>query len=171
MCAVMAPPVARIEPVTDILHGISVTDPYRWLEDQNSPRTRAWIEEQTIYARTYLDGLAGRERIRDRIRELLDVETYDSFLKRGTRYFFRKRLPGQEQPSIYFRHGAEGEDQLLVDPAARGTGNYTAVKPLCVSPDGNLLLYEVKQGGERMGTFEILDLATRRRLPDALPHG
>jgi prolyl oligopeptidase len=52
-----APPVSATEPVTEVLHGVSVTDPYRWLEEQDSPRTRQWIEEQTQYARGYLDHL------------------------------------------------------------------------------------------------------------------
>ena len=161
MHTLTAPPFSAVEPVVDTLHGVTVTDPYRWLEDQNSPQTRAWIEEQTRYARAYLDKIPGRDRIRDRVRDLLDIETYDSFLKIGNRYFFRKRLRGKEQPSIYFREGADGEDQLLVDPAERGTGDYTAVKPLRASADGSLLLYEVKQGGERMGSFEILDVPSR----------
>jgi len=165
------PPYSTVEPVTEILHGVSVTDPYRWLEDQDSPRTRAWIEEQTRYARAYLDSIPGLERIRQRIREFLAVETYDSLQKVGSRYFFRKRLPDQEQPCICMRDGAEGEDQLLVDPVERGTGKYTAVKPLRVSPEGRLLLYEVKEGGERTGTFELLEIETRKRLPDFLPRG
>jgi prolyl oligopeptidase len=171
MCPLVSPPFSPVGNVTDLLHGIPVADPYRWLEDQNSPETRGWIDEQTRYARAYLDGLAGRNQIRERIRQLLDVETYDSLIKSGKRYFFRKRLPRQEQPCIYFREGPDGEDQLLVDPATRGAGHYAAVKPLRVSLDGSLLLYEVKQGGERMGTFEILDVASRNRIPDSLPHG
>jgi prolyl oligopeptidase len=165
------PPYSAVEPVTEIFHGVSVTDPYRWLEDQTSPRTRAWIEEQTSYARVYLDSIPGRGRIRERIREFLAVETHDSLQKAGNRYFFRKRLPDQEQPCIYMREGADGEDQLLIDPLERGTGEYTAVKPLRVSPDGQLLLYEVKEGGERTGTFELLEIETRKRLPDLLPRG
>lgn len=165
------PPFSEQEPVTETLHGVPVTDPYRWLEDQDSPRTRAWIEEQTSYARTYLDRIPGRELIRERIREFLAVETYDSLQKVGNRYFFRKRLPDQEQPCTYMRDGADGEDQLLIDPDARGTGIYTAIKPLRVSPDGRLLLYEVKEGGERTGTFELLEIETRKRLPDLLPRG
>ena len=168
---ISAPPFSDTEPVTEVLHGLTVADPYRWLEDQDSPRTRRWIEEQTEYARAYLDSIPGRERVRDRIREFLAVETYDSLQKAGTRYFFRKRLPDQEQPCIYMREGAEGEDQLLIDPADRQTGKFTAVKPLRVSADGNLLLYEVKEGGERTGTFECLDLETRKTLSDALPRG
>jgi len=164
-------PHSTADPVTDIFHGVSVTDPYRWLEDQDSPRTRAWIEEQTRHARSYLDNIPGRERIRGRIREFLAVETYDSLQIAGGRYFFRKRLPDQEQPCIYMREGADGEDRLLIDPSERGTGKYAAVKPLRVSPDGRLLLYESKEGGERTGTFGLLEIETRTRLPDLLPRG
>ena len=165
------PPHSHIEVVTDFLHGVPIADPYRWLEDQETPRTRAWIAEQTRYARSYLDAIPGRELIRRRIREFLAVETYDSLQKAGDRYFFRKRLPDQEQPCIYVRNGADGEDQLLIDPRERETGDYTALKPLRVSPDGRLLLYEVKEGGARTGTFELLEIATRKRLPDFLPRG
>jgi len=165
------PPHSRVEVVTDILHGVPVEDPYRWLEDQDSPHTRAWITEQTRYANNYLDAIPGRELIRRRIREFLAVETYDSLQKAGDRYFFRKHLPDQEQSCIYMREGADGEDQLLIDPLDRGSGEYTAAKPLRVSPDGRLLLYEVKQGGERTGTFELLEIATRKCLPDSLPRG
>jgi prolyl oligopeptidase len=168
---VAVPPVSAAEPVTEMLHGVSVSDPYRWLEEQDSPRTRQWIEEQTRYARGYLDNLPGRQKIRARIREFLAVETYDSVQKAGDRYFFRKRLPDQEQPAIYLREGADVEDRLLLDPAQLRAGEYTAVKPLCVSPDGRLLLYEIKQGGERTGTFALLDIETRTTLPDVLPRG
>jgi len=171
MCPIAPPPFSAIEPVVDILHGITIADPYRWLEEQDSPRTRAWLQEQSQYARAYLDAIPGRAKIRERVRELLDTVTYDSFLKSGKRYFFRKRLPGQEQPCIYFRDGADGDDQLLLDPTTRGTGDYTAVKPLRASQNGSLLLYQVKEGGERTGVFEILDVQTRRPLPDSLPHG
>lgn len=165
------PPYSPIEAVNEILHGVSVADPYRWLEDQHSVQTRAWLKAQTKYARAYLDAIPGRERIQERIRELLDVETYDSIQKVGQRYFFRKRLPGEEQHCIFIREGPDGEDCLLIDPVARGTGKHTAVKPLRVSPDGRLLLYEVKEGGERTGTFELLDVQSRKTLPDVLPRG
>jgi prolyl oligopeptidase len=168
---ISTPPFSVPEPVAEILHGVTVEDPYRWLEDSNSLRTRSWIQEQTRYGRTYLDNIPGRESIRKRIREFLAVETYDSLQKAGNRYFFRKRLPDQEQPCIYMRDGAAGEDEILLDPADRKTGKYTAVKPLRISPDGQLLLYEVKEGGERTATFECLDIANRKTLSDGLPHG
>jgi prolyl oligopeptidase len=165
------PPRSLVETVIDVLHGVPVRDPYRWLEDQQSPRTREWIAAQSRHARAYLDSVPGREEIRKRVRQLVDVESYDSLQKVSNRYFFRKRRVGEEQPSICFREGRSGEDQVLVDPALSGTGSHTAVKPLRVSPDGRLLLYEVKEGGERTGSFELLDINTHTTLPDRLPRG
>src|SRR5207253_4469948 len=97
LLATNPPPFTPPEPVTEVLHGVSVTDPYRWLEDQDSRRTREWLSAQTRYARSYLDCIPDREHIRERIRQLLDVETYDSLQRVGGRYFFRKRVVGQEQ--------------------------------------------------------------------------
>lgn len=165
------PPITPVEPVTDILHGVAVVDPYRWLEEQDSPRTRAWLESQTSYARSYLDHIAGRAQIRERVRQFLTIENYDSVQKIGETYYFRKRLPHQEQPCIYKREGLDGQDELLIDPAKGSSGKYTAVKLLRVSSDGNLLLYEIKHGGERTGAFAILDIVAQRSLPDALPKG
>lgn len=164
-------PMTPIDPVTEVLHGIAITDPYRWLEDQTAPRTREWLAAETQYAQAYLTAAPDRERIRHRVRELLDVSTYDSLRKIGRRYFFRKRLAGQEQPCICLREGPEGSDEVLIDPARRGTGPFTAVSLLQVSSDGRLLLCEIKQGGERSGSFEIFDVEGRRTLSDSLPRG
>src|SRR5689334_16373905 len=108
------PPYTPVDPITETLHGVAITDPYRWLEDQYSPRTRDWLAAQTQYARGYLDALPQRERIRGRIIDLLDVETYDGIQTVGNRYVFRKRLRGQQQPGIYLRDGVDGRDQLLI---------------------------------------------------------
>src|SRR5579864_3352165 len=89
------PPYSPIEPVTEILHGVPVTDPYRWLEERDSPRTREWLAAQACYARAYLDAVPGRDRICQRLRTLLDVEAYDSLQRVGSRYFFRKRQIGR----------------------------------------------------------------------------
>ena len=130
------PPLTPVETVTETIHGQSIGDPYRWLEDQQSPRTRDWVAEQTRFARNYLDQIPGRERIRERVREFLAVDTTDSLHSAGNRYFFRKRLADEEQPSIYVREGEDGEDRRLVDPASGNGGRFTSVKLLCVSSDG-----------------------------------
>src|SRR3982074_545055 len=86
------PPFTPVEPITEVLHGVEITDPYRWLEDQNSPRTRKWIDEQTAYTRAYLDGIPGRDRIRKRVEELLtgkDVETRSVCATNMLRAFWR----------------------------------------------------------------------------------
>src|SRR5216683_8269299 len=99
------PPPTPVEPVTEILHGVSITDPYRWLEDPNSPRTRKWLEEQHAYTRAYLDAIPGRDRIRERVEELLAVELVSEPWKVGNRYFYLKRSPHQEQAVIMMREG------------------------------------------------------------------
>src|SRR5229473_4401129 len=113
------PPPTPVEPVTETLHGVPITDPYRWLEDQNSPRTREWLEDQTAYTQTYMDGIPCRERIRKRITELLKVDTISGPRKAGNRYFFLKRSSTQEQPSIIACDGRLGKETVLVDPAQR----------------------------------------------------
>ena len=165
-------PTTPVEPITEeVIHGVPILDPYRWLEDQEDPRTRAWLGAQILHSHKHLDGIPGRQQILSRIRELLDVESYDSVQKRGDRYFFRKRSKGKEQACICLRRGTDGPDEVLVDPAKRRTGSHTAVQLLSVSSDGGLLLYGIKQGGERAGEFEVFNVRTRETLPDSLPHG
>src|ERR1700694_134746 len=121
--AVLASPHTQVDPVTETLHGVEITDPYRWLEDQNSPRTRAGIEEQTAYTRAYLEAIPGREKIRERVKELFGVKGVVSEpWNVGDRYFFLQRQKDREQPVIVMRKGLFGEETLLVDPALRATG-------------------------------------------------
>jgi prolyl oligopeptidase len=164
-------PYTPVEPVTENFHGVEVTDPYRWLEDQDSERTRQWINEQTDYARSHLDAIPGRERVRERIAELLAVETIDTPYKIGDRYFFLKRGAQQDQSVICMREAADGQDQVLVDPAAREDGRRTSVRIVSVSPDGKFLAYGVKQGGEDYQAVEILDIDSFKTLSDGLPRG
>jgi prolyl oligopeptidase len=172
MLTAIAQPLSVVEPVTEVLHGVTVADPFRWLESQDSPCTRTWVEEQSRYTRAYLDAIPGRAQIQQRIHELLDVETYDSFRSAGGLHVFRKRLAGDEQPGIYMRRGAEGDDTLLLAAASRGCHTaHTALLPISLAPNGRFLLYEVKEGGEQSGVFEILDVDNGTVLPDALAHG
>src|ERR1700739_970763 len=134
--AVVAPPPTPVDPVTETLHGVEVTDPYRWLEDQNSPRTRAWLEEQTAYTRAYFDAIPGREQIRERVRGLMAFkEVISEPWNVGERYFFLKRKEDREQPVIVMRNGLFGEETVIVDPALRGTGPSTAVSIVAISHD------------------------------------
>lgn len=165
------PPPAPVEPVTEILHDVAITDPYRWLEDQNSPRTRKWLEEQSAYTRSYLDAIPGRDRIRKRVEELLAVEVISEPWKVGDRYFYLKRTAHSQQPAIMMRDGESGEEVALVDPRDRDSTGVVAVSILNISSDGKLLAYGVRRGGEDAYSVEFLDTDRRDVLPDRLPHG
>ena len=170
--AVVAPPPTQAEPVTETLHGVEITDPYRWLEDQNSPRTRAWIEEQAAYTRAYFDAIPGREQIRGRVQELMAFkEVISEPWNVGDRYFFLKRQQDREQPVIVMRNGLFGEETVLVDPALRATGASTAVSIVAISHDARFLAYSVRQGGTDHSALEILDIELNTVLPERLPEG
>jgi prolyl oligopeptidase len=170
--AVQAPPPTPVEPVTEVLHGIEITDPYRWLEDQNSPRTRKWLDEQAAYTHAYFAAIPERERIRTRVRELLAIkEVISEPWNVGDRYFFLKRQGDREQPVIVMREGLFGFETILVDPAERGMGTSTAVSIAAISHDGRFLAYSVRHGGTDHSTIEIVDVERSAVLPDRLPEG
>src|SRR5207249_4675281 len=99
LCAVStsAPPKTIARPVTERIHGVALTDPYRWLEDQNSPDTRAWIDRQIAYTRSVLDGVPGRERLQQRLTRYVRAEHRSQPRVRGGRYFYTRQTPAQEQ--------------------------------------------------------------------------
>jgi prolyl oligopeptidase len=170
--AVQAPPPTPVEPVTEILHGIEITDPYRWLEDQNSPRTRKWIDEQAAYTREYFASVPEREAIRTRVTELLSLkEVISEPWNVGDLYFFLKRDKGSEQPVIIMRDGLFGQETVLVDPVKRGSGISTALSIVAISENGRFLAYSVRQGGTDHASLEILDVERHIVLPDHLPEG
>jgi|HubBroStandDraft_5_1064220.scaffolds.fasta_scaffold00433_9 prolyl oligopeptidase len=170
--AVDSPPPTPVEPVTEFLHGIEITDPYRWLEDQNSPRTRKWLEEQAAYTRAYFDAIPDRERIRTRVSELLALkEVISEPWNVGDRYFFLKRQEDMEQPVIVMRDGLFGPETVLVDPARRGCGKSIAVSIASISHDGRFLAYYIRRGGTDHSSLEILDVEHGTVLPDRLPEG
>jgi prolyl oligopeptidase len=167
-----APPPTQIEPVTEILHGIEITDPYRWLEDQNSPRTRKWLEGQAAYTHAYFAAIPNREPIRTRVRELLALkEIVSEPWNVADRYFFLKRQEDSEQPAIVMRDGLFGPETVLVEPAQRGSGNSIAVSIAAIAQDGRFLAYSVRQGGTDHSSLEILDVERGVVLPDRLPEG
>jgi prolyl oligopeptidase len=165
------PPFTPKEPIVEVLHGVTLADPYRWLEDQDSPRTRRWIEEQTEYTRAYLDGIPGRNRIRERMEQLLAVEVTSEPWKIRDRYFYLKRIRNCQQHSIVMKEGPLGEERVLVDPDVRATGPSTAIGIAAISHDGRFLAYSVRQGGTDHAALEILDVENNFVLPDGLPDG
>ena len=164
-------PVTRVDNVTETLHGVTITDPYRWLEDQNSGDTRAWINAQNEYTASTLGTLPIRAGIRERLTQLLKVETISRPFARNGRYFISKRRADQNQSVIYVRNGLKGQDDILLDPNTMSADQSTSVQIQDVSADGKLLVYAVRQGGEDEVTISLLDVDTRKELADRLPKG
>ena len=102
------PPPTEAEPVTETIHGVTVTDPYRWLEDSQSPATRSWLEAQMKYTQDYLGQVKIRPEVTKRLADLVRVETYGIPVEREDRFFFKKRLSEENQGSIYVRNGLSG---------------------------------------------------------------
>jgi prolyl oligopeptidase len=167
----ITPPRSAIEPVTDYYHGVRVVDPYRWLEDQNSGRTRDWIAEQTTYTRAYLSAIPGRTEIRDRVESLLAVRTYREPRRAGTRCFFLKREAYQQQPVLAMREDESDEDIVLLDPVKMTGSLQAAVDILAISDQGRFLAFAARAGGQDCAPIGFLDVDDRQVLGDRLPAG
>jgi prolyl oligopeptidase len=163
------PPATRAGDVKEAFGPVEIADPYRWLEDQKAPETRAWIDEQNKYSEAFLRAFPGRDAIKQRVTELLKIETINTPSEHGGRYFFTKRLADQDLPVLYVRKGARGKDEVLLDPHPLSPDHTTSITLLDVTEDGSLIAYGVRQGGEDEVTVKFLDVNTRKELPDVLP--
>jgi prolyl oligopeptidase len=181
-------PAADKVPVTDDYFGTKITDDYRWLEDAKSPETRDFIEKQIAYTDRYLKQARIRPEFADNLDALIHVTTWSTPIQRGDSYFFMKRLSGEEQASIYMRHGwavqdgsklgtsktkqATGElgkDIRLIDPASLSRDPNTSVSLLSVSEDGSMLIYGVRQGGADEEEVHFFHVKTRKSSDETLP--
>jgi len=164
-----AAPTTAVAPVTETVQGTEITDPYRWLEDQNSAQTRVWIDAQNAYTDSILAAVPGREALRKKVEALLKIETMSSPVERNGRYFFTRRQPDQDQPVLYMRQGLDGKDQLLVDPLVLSPRHTISVSLISVSQDGALIIYALRQGGEDEFTPRLFDVAAHKDLPEKFP--
>src|SRR5690349_20630679 len=158
------PPETKKADVTETLHGVTITDPYRWLEDQDSPETRKWIDEQNAYTHSVIDQYAGRDALKQQISSLLRIDTISSPSHRGQRYFFTRRKADQNLNVLYVRE--KGEDSVLVDPNPMTTDGSISVATMCVSDDGKLLAYGLRKGGSDEVQVTLLNVDTKKPLDD-----
>ena len=165
------PPPTKTVTVVDTLHEVAIPDPYRWLEDQEAADTRAWIDAQNAYTESMLDQVPGREKLKQRLTELMKIDVVGTPTARGGRYFFSKRLKDQDLSVIYMREGLDGEDQVLIDPHPMSEDHRTSVTMLGVSDDGRLLVYGIRQGGQDELEVRFFDIDQRQDLPDRLERG
>jgi prolyl oligopeptidase len=155
--------------VVESLHGETVADPYRWLEDGDSPETRAWTERQNALTEAYLAAFPGRERIRRRLDALLAIGALGVPTPARGRYFYLRRDGRQNQPILYARDGVAGADRVVVDPNAANPAGTTALDWYFPSLDGRYLAYGLSEDGSEQSVLHVLDVATGRILPDRIP--
>ena len=163
------PPPTEARPVTETLHGVTITDSYRWLEDQESAETRAWIGRQNVYTDSLLGSLPQKQRFAQRIEQLLNTDQIGTPVVKGGRYFFSKRSVGQDLFSIYMRDSAAGADVLLIDPAPMSEKHTTNIGLSDVANDGKMLAYYVRQGGADETEIRFFDVDGRKDSGAPLP--
>src|SRR6266496_3703546 len=162
-------PTTKVDPVTETIHGTKITDPYRWLEAQNSPATRAWIDQQVRYTQSMIGKLPVRDKIRDRLMSLSDIERVSIPREEAGRYFYTRRSPGQDQPVLAMRQGLRAKEEVLIDPNPLSAEHTTSVAPLEISQDGKLLVYGKREGGEDEVTASFFDVDGRKTFGESFP--
>jgi prolyl oligopeptidase len=175
------PPETRRVVVVDTLHGVEVPDPYRWLEDQESAETRAWIDEQTAYARMIVPETPQRQRFRARLEELLRYDEVGAPKKGGDFEYFTLRRARDELPILYRRRAPPegeleridpaGDFEVVLDPHPMSADRTTRLDIVSVSPDGKLLIYSVREGGEDEIEIRVRDVDGAKDLSERLPRG
>src|SRR3989454_277747 len=161
-------PAARKSDVVDDYHGTRVPDPYRWLEDPDSPESRAWIEAQNRLTAAYLAEIPARDTIRQRLTKLWNYPKYGAPFRKAGRYFFLKNDGLQNQSVLYKQASLEATPETLLDPNILSEDGTVALSTLAVSDNGRLLAYGTAASGSDWEEFRVRDVVTARDLPDHL---
>jgi prolyl oligopeptidase len=163
-------PESRRSDHVDVIHGVDVPDPYRWLEDdvRESDEVAKWVERQNEITFTYLKSIPEREQIEKRLTELWNYEKYSSFFKKGGQYFFFKNDGLQNQDVLYVQESLKAEPRVLADPNQWTEDGTSAMGALAVSPDARYLAYGVNDAGSDWQTWRVLEIESGRLLDDEL---
>jgi prolyl oligopeptidase len=164
----LAYPPARTGDTADEYNGMKVPDPYRWMEDLDSPETRAWVSAEAKLTQSYLSQIPVRAALRKRLTTLLNFEKFSVPFVRGNKFFYTYNQGLQEQSVLCEVAGPSGSPATVFDPNQLSTNGSLAVVGYVASRDGSLLAYGVSQGGSDWTDWHIRDLATGRDLPDVL---
>ncbi|PWT91807.1 MAG: S9 family peptidase [Blastocatellia bacterium] len=161
-------PVSKKVDQVDDYFGTKVPDPYRWLEDENSPETKAWVQQENAVTFAYLDKIPYREKLKERLTQLYNYPRISAPFHRGDTYFFTKNDGLQNQSVYYIQKGMNGTPEVFLDPnkfSADGTSTLSAFSP---SKDGHYLAYGTSEGGSDWVTLHVMEVATRKMLADEI---
>jgi prolyl oligopeptidase len=147
-------PPARRDDIVDEIHGTLVPDPYRWLEDPDTPETKEWLDAQeTLFQGAVLEG---RDHFHTRVAELLRSGSVGTPVWRGERRFFTRRTPDQEHPVLYV--GDEGGERVLLDVTALDPSGLTTLDSYQPDKEGRRLAYQISVGGDEESKLYVMDV-------------
>lgn len=161
-------PYTRTEDVVDNYFGTEVADPYRWLEDDNSPGTAAWVAAQNAVTQDYLSQIPFRGKIRERLTQLWDYPKYGVPTRVGEYYFFFENDGLQNQSVLYRSRGLAGEKELFLDPNVLSADGTVALGDISFSKDDKYMSYTVSESGSDWVEIYVMDVATGQKLPDTV---
>ncbi|AEP11845.1 prolyl oligopeptidase family serine peptidase [Chloracidobacterium thermophilum] len=165
---IVYPPSKKVEQVDDY-HGIKVADPYRWLEDADSPETKAWVEAQNKVTFGFLESIPERARLRERLTQLWNYEKFGVPFREGDRYFFTRNDGLQNQSVLYVgRTPDDPQARVLLDPNTLSADGTVALTNYAVSDDGKLLAYGLATAGSDWNEWRVRNVETGEDLPDRL---
>jgi len=163
------PPETRVDTVKDTYGTAVVADPYRWLEDQESKETRAWIGAEQKCTEAALSKLPSRAAISRRLTELYRADSVGSPTEKNGRYFFRKRLAGEDLGKIYIRKTRDAAEEVLIDPLPWSADHSASATLEGISKDGRVVFYGRRDGGQDEITLHAMEVDGRKELPDTFP--
>jgi prolyl oligopeptidase len=161
-------PTSRKSDVIDEIHGVKVSDPYRWLEDLDSEETGKWIEEQNKVTFDFLENIPQRQAIRKRLTQLWDYEKFGVPHREGNRYFFSKNDGLQNQSVLYTANSLHDLPRVLLDPNQLSSDGTIALVGYSITDDGNFLAYGLSASGSDWMEWKVRDVTTGKDLPDIL---
>src|SRR5256885_12072540 len=161
-------PAARKSDVVDDYHGTRVPDPYRWLEDPDSPESRAWIEAQNRLTAAYLAEIPARDTIRQRLTKLWNYPKYGAPFRKAGRYFFLKNDGLQNQSVLYKQASLEATPETLLDPNILSEDGTVALSTLAGADERRAVAAGAAARGVGRGEVSGRDVVTARDLPDHL---
>lgn len=153
---------------TDTYHGVDVADPYRWLENVDSPETRAWVEAENKVTNAYLSSLPERDELRTRLEALWNFERWSPPLKKGGIYLVSRNDGLQNQAVLYTMSALDAEPEVLLDPNTFSDDGTVALSGLALSEDGKWLAYGVQESGSDWQTWKVLDVQNHIDLADEI---
>ncbi len=148
----------------DDYHGVQVADPYRWLEDLDSPETAAWVTAQNEVTFGYLRQIPQRDSIRERMTALWNYEKFGVPFKEGGRYFYSRNSGLQNQSVLLTADSLDAAPRELLDPNTLSKDGTVALAGMSISDDGNLMAYGLSQAGSDWVEYRVRDVRSGKDL-------